>query len=206
MPTTDIDETTISNMAISHLGIGKAIQNLETDQNSAEASICRVFYNVARDTVLRDFNWPFARKYKRLNLLETNPSSEWSYAYQYPSDCLKIRKILSGQRVDNNDTQIEYEVATNGDAKLILTDQAEAELEYTVKAVNPLLYPPDMLLALSLYLGSLIAPKLTGGDQFRIGERVLGRYKMEIDKARTNATYESRRTKPQMSDLERARS
>ena len=69
-------ETQISNIAISHLGIGLEIQNLETE-NSAEAKACRRFYETSRDAVLGDFEWPFATKIIELNLVEEGPNTEW---------------------------------------------------------------------------------------------------------------------------------
>jgi len=52
-------KTEISNMALSHLGVGYEIQNIETEQ-SQEATACRRYYDIALQTTLTDYPWPFA--------------------------------------------------------------------------------------------------------------------------------------------------
>ena len=56
-------------MAISHLGVGKEIENFDTE-NSEEANACRRFYRVALEASLRDFSWPFATQNITLALIE----------------------------------------------------------------------------------------------------------------------------------------
>jgi hypothetical protein len=45
-------------------------------------------------------------------------------------------------------------------------------------------------MALSLLLASLAAPKITGGDPFKMGERALRLYTSEIANAKVNALNE----------------
>src|SRR5438046_2758921 len=92
--------TEIANMAISLIGIAKEIANLDSE-NSAEAKACRRFFANVRDTVLGDFPWPFATKFATLSLVQTDPNDDWGFSYNYPSDALKIRRILSGIRNDD---------------------------------------------------------------------------------------------------------
>jgi len=61
--------TDICNMALSHLGIGKELANMETDTGE-NASACRRFYENCRDNMLSDFPWPFATVTTDLGLVE----------------------------------------------------------------------------------------------------------------------------------------
>ncbi len=182
-------EVEIVNMSLSHLGIGKEIANLTTE-TSQEASAARRYYGVARDTVLRDFPWPFATKITTLSLVASNPNDEWAYSYRYPSDCLYIRRILSGIRNDYRESRVPYKIAQDSAGLLIFTDQGTAQVEYTIKAIDPLRYPADFSMALSYMLAALIAPKLTGGDQFKLGDKAFKLYYLLLTQAAAKAFNE----------------
>lgn len=198
-------KTEIANMALSHLGVGKEIANLDTDQ-SAEGSACRRFYEMVKDATLRDFNWPFATRFRVLSLIEESPNDEWDFSYRYPTDCLEVRRILSGQRNDTNDTRAPYKIAQDDAGLIIYTDEREAEIEYTVRADDPLLYPSDFIIALSFRLAFYIAPRLTAGDPFNLQQRCMQMYDIEISRAaRTGINEEQQDVEPE-SELQRVRS
>jgi len=184
-------KTSICNLAISHLGIDKEIGNVETE-NSAEARACRRFYEDVLKMTLRDYEWPFASKIAELSLIEEEPNEEWDYSYQYPSDCLMARKILSGIRNDTEDTKVVYELAYGDSGQVIFTDQDEAELKYTVYVDEPNRYPPDFVMAFSLYLASAIAPRIVGADKGKIADRAMIKYLSLIANAQSNARNEAR--------------
>lgn len=181
--------TEICNLALSHIGIAKPIAALDTEQ-SQEAATCRVFYSIVRDVVLRDYRWPFASKIASLNLVEENPNSEWGYSYRYPTDCIMFRRILSGQRNDTPDTRIEYRLTKDAAGKLILCDIEEAECEYTEKVTDTQFFTADFILAFSYRLAYYIAPRLTAGDPFKLGEGALKLYNLEIGRAISSAFNE----------------
>lgn len=181
--------TEICNLALSHLGVGKEIANLETEK-SQEASACRRFYEITRDQVLRDFAWPFATKVVSLALIEEDPNEEWAFSYRYPVDCLDVRKILSGTRNETQDTKVPYRISNDDTALCIYTDLEDAQIEYTAKVTNVDFFPVDFLQALSLRLAAYIAPRVTAGDPFKMGDRALQLYRQEMSIARANAVNE----------------
>jgi hypothetical protein len=179
----------ICNMALRHLGISKEIANLDTEA-SQEAASLRRFYEPTRDAVFRDFNWSFTTKIAALALVEETPNLEWGYSYQYPSDCVKARRILSGARTDSRQTRVPYKFIRENDQKLILCDIDSAELEYSERVTNPEAYPPDFVLALSYRLAYIIAPGLTGGDPFQLGQKAYQLYVQELSRAQATALNE----------------
>lgn len=196
--------TDICNMAISHLGISKDIANVTTEQ-SAEAKACRRFYDIAREAVLKDYNWPFATKVAVLNLVESNPNDEWTYSYRYPSDCLYARRILSGFRDDTELTRIPYKITQDDTGILIYTDRQDAELEYTLNTDNYDIFSADFKLALSYRLAHYIAARLTAGDPYSLGDKCLQKYVLEIQKASANAFNEDKSSLPLTTDSIQAR-
>jgi hypothetical protein len=178
-------KTAICNMAISHLGIGKEIANIDTEA-SQEAAACRRFYDVSRESTLRDAPWPFATARQTLALIEQDPNDEWGYSYGYPSGCMFFRRILSGDRTDTQDSRVPYKIERGTSGLIVMTDMEDAIAEYTADVTDTTLFPPDFVMALSLRIALMSAPRLTAGDQHGLGRRAYEMYRIEI--ARVNAT------------------
>lgn len=187
-------------MALSNLGLGKEIGNADTE-NSAEARAFRRFFETARDATLRDFDWPFATKFVDLGLIETGPTDEWGYSYQYPSDCLKFRRIPSGTRIDTTNTAVKFRIARGDSGQIILTDQQDAEGEYTVLVEAIEEWAPDFVLALSWRLAIYMAPRITGGDPFKLRESAAKMYAYQLALAQNNAGNEERLDTPPESEF-----
>jgi len=222
-------ETEICNMALSHIGVGKEIANLDTER-SQEASACRRYYENLRDKVLRDFRWPFATKFVELALIEETPTIEWRFSYRYPTDCVKMIRILSGgnpsvastnvnlifrsspnsitaltskniiqqdnftslnfTRNDTRQSRVPYRILKDDSGLILYTDMINAQAEYIERVTDPSFYPPDFELAFSYLLAAHIAPRLTGGDPFKMRGEALQLYLNIINKAKVHALNE----------------
>jgi len=181
--------TNIANMALSHLGLGKTIANLDTEQ-SEEARACRVFFDIARDSVLREAQWPFAKVRAQLGLVAEAPNTEWLYSYRYPADCIFLRRIPSGIKRESREIRLPYEVGKDANGLLILTDTGNAEIEYTARMEAVQYYPSDFTLALSYLLAALIAPRITKGDSFKLKNDMYALYQSEVSTAKRNGFNE----------------
>lgn len=197
-------DTEIANMSLAFIGSGKELASLTTD-TSREAKACRRFFDTTRDEVLRDFGWPFATKIVELALIEEDPTSEWKFSYQYPSDCVMFRRIPSGNRIDSRQTKVPYRIIQSATGKIILTDKSDAEAEYTVRADAVEHYPADFKVAMALKLGTYIAPGLTAGDPFNIINKLIGWYGQQITKAMANSRNEESEDQLPESEFVRAR-
>ena len=155
----------IWNMALSH--IGAITLNSESD-TSAEARKCSLFYEPARDSVLTDFPWNFAERRKALAVLEEVDPIGYEYAYTYPSDCLKIRRIWNP---DPTAEPIKYKVTAADDLskKIILCDERSASLIYTARVENPDLFDASFVVLLSWRLAADLAIPLTRKKTLREG-------------------------------------
>lgn len=175
-------KTEICNMALGHLGVQAVIANLDTDQ-SAEARALRVFYELARVKSLEDKDWGFARRYATLNLVAETPNINFNYSYRYPSNALVIRRILSGLRNDHRNSRVSYDISSDSTGKLILTDMEQAQIIYTYNVDNLALFSASYVLAFSIQLAIMIAPKLTAGDQFQKVPQLEGMYTKALNQA-----------------------
>lgn len=197
-------KTELSNMAISHLGTGATIANLDTEE-SEEAAVCRTFFDTAFEATLREFDWPFARVYEELTLIEEDPTEEWAYSYRYPSDCKMIRKILSGTRNETRATRVPYGISKDAAGRLILTDQYDPVARYTQDISDLSLCTSDFNMAFSFKLAMYIAPKLTQGDPYKLKQDMQASYMAEITNAKALATNEEQKDEAPESEFIRAR-
>lgn len=196
--------TEIANMAISLLGVGKSIANLDTE-NSAEARACRIFFENVRDSVLSDYPWGFCTKYATLALVETSPNIEWGFSYRYPSDALQMRRILSGIRNDNQDSRVPYRIAQDSSGLLLFTDQPNAQIEYTVLVEAVEFYPAKFVAALAYRLAASVASRLTTGDPYKREVRCLQFYGQMLSEAQAGDFDEAQPERPPESEFIRGR-
>lgn len=181
----------IVNMAISHLGIGKEVADFDSEK-SEEAACARRFYDIALDTILSDADWSFATKIEALALIEAEPNTEWGYSYRYPSECVHFRRVLSGIRNDTQDSVARYKLAQDSAGRIIFTDEEDAQGEYGIRADNPVFYSADFALAFSYLMAGLMAPRLTAGDPYKLGQKAWQMYGALVDVAKARAYNEQR--------------
>ena len=196
--------TEIANLAISHLGTGKDIENLTTG-NSPEAKAMRRFFETARDKVLEDFPWPFATKFVALGLIKESPTTEWAYSYGFPADAIRFVRILSAQRTDSRQSEVKYKIVHGASAQELYTDKEDAWAEFTFRVTDTARFSPSFVVALSHLLAKLAAPRLTRGDPFKQQERQKIFYQEAISEAWANAANQERPDEGVESELVRAR-
>jgi hypothetical protein len=185
-------KTEACNLAISHLAISEAIDNVETER-SASARVCRRFFPVALEKYQRDFGNTFSIVILPLALvadMRNTEGAEWAFSYRYPSDCSKALRIPSGFRNDNEESRIPYRIIKDATGKLILTDVENATLEYSQMVNDIIKFPSDEVLAFSFLLAFYIAPSLTAGDPFKLGNRAITAYGTHLGQAHANAIGE----------------
>lgn len=181
--------TELANLAVTHCGVSKPINNLETD-HSIQATLCRTWFATARKKALRQVPWSFATKQISPALVANQPTPEWLYAYQYPQDSLSITRFMSWRL--NNDTResrVPYRIMqpvpiglstltptpttpyVNATGLWIYTNWPGVNgnllptvLEYIYDNQNIAQWSDDFCEAFSLMLASLIVTTLTTGN------------------------------------------
>lgn len=89
-----MDSVSICNLALGMLGI-PAIMSMEEPNNNAK--LCRRFFPVLRDRVLRDHCWSFATTGTALQRLsEASYDPEYEFVCLLPGDCIRVLRLMSG--------------------------------------------------------------------------------------------------------------
>jgi hypothetical protein len=170
-------EIEICNQALSRIGhtdlledLGVSLEDVEAGTENVALEQCRLWYPKVRDLVLRRSPWPFATRREQLALVAGETRSEWSYVYAVPADCLAVRYVPpEGVRNPRVDQRVPHRLeARRGEAgkvigKLLLCDQENAELVFTVRVDNVVAFDPDFEAALVARLASALAPPIVKG-------------------------------------------
>ena len=172
-------EITICNLALSHIR-GGSINALT--EASIQAQQCKLLYPILRDSVLENAPWQFATRIVSLAELTDAEVFNFAYAYQYPSDCLKVKRlILNWETVNRTDSQfygnnlpiintqapVPYQVFNDDGNRVIGANYAELRAEYTVQVTDTNLFSTQFILALSHLLAAELAIPVVGVNEGR---------------------------------------
>jgi hypothetical protein len=161
-------EVEICNIALANIR-SKSINSL--NENSLQAQTCKLMYPVLRDQLFEDVAWSFAHAVKPLSLL-TLESFSWGYVYQYPTDCLRVNKLIPNLKGVRDDTfgyegKVEYEIQNIDDVKVIVSDLAELRIDYRMLVTDPNKFTNQFKLTLAYLLASGIAVPIVGAEMGR---------------------------------------
>lgn len=158
----------ICNLALANVG-KPDIQDI--NEASAEAVACKKFYAQARDTLLQSYPWRFAQATEALAEVTNTKPDRWGYAYQRPTDCLKLRRVTDSYDLDYlPDDGVSvigggFAYAIEGDT--VFCSISPAYLVYTQRLEDPTRYPPLFVEALSWHLAVKLAMPLTRDPKVR---------------------------------------
>lgn len=169
----------ICNMALGQLRAG-SINSL--DDATLQAQQCNLHYENSRDQALKDALWGFNHSVVALAQLTEVEVFGWTYCWQYPSDCLKINKIIRNLedvaadtgvvvasrlydhrfRSPNDLPSVEYRIYNVDGTKIIATKESELRIDYLSRVSNTEMYSPEFCTALASLLASNIVIPIVG--------------------------------------------
>lgn len=169
----------ICNMALSHIGSDAVVSQIDPPDGTAEAGYCSRFYPLARAELLDAFTWRWSKTRAKLAQV-TNPSDVWAYAYEIPSNMLSANRILNATFLQqfafypfwntfitademalfNERGTADFDI--EGD--VLLTNEPEATLLYTIDVTDPGKWSPGFVVSLSYLLASFLSGPIIRGD------------------------------------------
>jgi len=170
----------ICNLALSHIGAA-SINSL--DEASVQAQQCKLHYDIMLSQMLRDAPFQFAHRNEALAVLSEVDLFNWAYAYQYPSDCLRINHLVLNYedvtpgsvsgisyynlKLPDLREQINYKIFNVAGNKVIGANESELRVDYQVLVDDPNLYDSEFVMAFSHLLASALAMPLIRGEMGR---------------------------------------
>ena len=180
--TTEVD---VCNLALSHI-------RAETINSLNEASVaaiqCKILFPILRDQMLMESCWTFNRKLEPLAVLPLVDIFNWNIAYQYPTDCLRItRLILNFEEINESHTtyryrygtlyddyyqpnlrrKVEYEVFNVSGNRVIAANECELRIDYSARMTDTSLWTAQFILAFSHLLAAELAIPIAGVEKGR---------------------------------------
>lgn len=156
-----ISRAQIFNIVLNILGVSSPLEN--TNTTDSKAILLNNYYELARDYVLKDFDWNFASTFLEPSLcLEQSSISGYEYSFNYPNDCICVRDVFE----KGNFVQQKYAVSSQKDGStVILTNIEKPIIRYTRRIEKEIYFSCEFAMALSYYLASLTANVLVGSIQ-----------------------------------------
>lgn len=195
MPTANvISEASICSLAISRTGSTETISSLTEGSNAANQ--CLIWYPQDRDASLTDFPWPFAQAYIPLveiagpETTQDRANAVWMRSYRYPTDCLKMRRIVrtpfplsapvdpstnyyqneAWRRAVGDAVPVSYAMSSDADGRLITSDGYGPNgltAVYTMAVQDPTIFDADFVDFLTWRLAADLAMPLGRDDAKR---------------------------------------
>ena len=156
----------IANTALTLLGESRI---MSLDDNVKAAREVKAIFDITRDSLLAGYNWSFAKTRAQLPALAATPAFEYGYAYQIPSDCLRLTFIgdyyVGADMTDYRGAPTElYTIEGRG----ILTDMsAPLNVKYIKRVTDSTQFGASYSMSLSAKLAALLAEPLTQSDSKR---------------------------------------
>ena len=175
----------IFNIALNVLGVSIPLENPNSTDN--RAILLNNYYELARDYVLKDFDWNFASTFKELSLSDVQSEiTNYKYTYDYPNDCICARDVF--QKGDY--AQQEFSISSSKDGNtVILTNVENPILRYTRRVEKEIYFSCEFSMALAYYLASLTSSVIVGSIQK--GELAWQKYTKILSHAKVLNAYES---------------
>lgn len=126
-------EVQICNMALRRVN-ASPITDLETDTTKS-ATLCRTYYEEARDAVLRDHPWSFSIKRQLLAVSTDENLSTYLYPYVLPTDPFCLRPLCLLNSLDLYREMTGYPFNVEGD--ILYSDLEAAALKYIGRIKDP---------------------------------------------------------------------
>lgn len=169
----------IYNLALSALNQKREVIDPTTD-NSNEVRVLNLHWDIAFESALQDLDLDSTSAPVALELLEnltqTEPDNPWYFVYKYPTKCLFLRRIESGQITDRRSTHIPKRTAVRNGVHVIYTREENAVAECISTDVPLAALNPMAGMAIAYRLAEISAPLLTGKGSSALAQKIRGWY------------------------------
>jgi len=159
----------ICNLALSRLGCKNTVSSI-SDPKSPEERLCKIWYDSCRQIALKKLAPNCALGRKIVPKLSTAPVFGYAYAYQCPTDCLKVLGIGDIQDKENNYAVEEGKILTDEDY------ENGMNLRYVKNLTDVSKFSIEVILAISAEMAEKMALPLAQDEKkLELGDALIRR-------------------------------
>lgn len=187
------DKTKVFNLALAALFLQKRISNADTDA-STEALSLNTFWDISYYSALQEMDLDSTSQTKTLALIDTlslNDGGFWQYVYEYPSDCLLLRRIVSQYLTDDRETAIDHRVEIRNGVKVIMCNESLAKIEYISKDIPIGTLHAEAIMFIALKLAMNCIPLVVGTNSATVAKSLNDKYDVSLVNAQKKDSAES---------------
>jgi hypothetical protein len=148
------------------------------DDGTKRSILCKYFYPIIRDAVLRAYPWNFAITRQELAEEETSPLYGYSYSYALPTDPYCLRAL------EMEETEGTFKI----EGRHLFTDEGSVKLKYIARIINAGLYDSLFREALIARLAATLAYPITRTTS--VSRDMWALYEAKLREARTMSGME----------------
>jgi len=132
----------------------------ETAGNIKRAKLCKQFYPMVRDAVLRSYPWNCAIARTSLARIDSTPLFGFDYVFQLPIDpyCLRVLEI--------DDKDADYRI----EGRYLLCDNSTVIIKFIKRVENTGLFDPLLVQAIVMRLAATLSKPITASSDMRLWE------------------------------------
>jgi len=174
--TTGATSASIVNQALQEIAAQATVSGTNPNFDGTTAgNAAGILYTPLLNELLRQEDPEFARKTALaggavLTSTGTTPAQPWSYEYEYPSDCLRVRQVVPGSWDQNNPQPVRWSVGTDTisdvQTKVIFCNAPTALLTYTTSNITEAEFDSMFQEAFVRLLASALVMALGGRPDF----------------------------------------
>lgn len=192
----------ICNLALSLLGDSASVTSITPPDGSPQAGNCARWYPLALRQLTEAFDWSFLTKRIRPAALSSLDTTlyKWRYAYNVPSDCVRLIKVETedGPFCPLREVSFEVEHHDKNSSRLLLCNAETPIVSYVSLSDNPSIYPTYFVQALVPLLASMLVGPLKRTDAAsQMATNLLALYQNALTIAKTmdakNSVHKTRR-------------
>ena len=176
-----VDKVVIYNIALNALLIDYQTTDPDNDKHKAIKSL-RIMYPLALSKVLSDLD--LNRTATKVALeLTASEHVHWQYVYKYPSNCAKLRRLVSPFPVDNFDSRIPFATETISGQDVIVTNEESAYAEMQPQDLNLSALNPSAAIAIAYQMAYLSSALIAGKSSRQLKQSILQEYTLHKSEA-----------------------
>lgn len=176
-----VDKVVIFNIALNALLIDYQTTDPDNDKDKRVRSL-RMMYPLALSKTLADLDLNKSATKVKLELT-TQTHIHWQYVYKYPSNCAKLRRLVSPFAVDNFETRLPFATETGSGIDIVVTNEPDVYGEIQPTDLNLSVLNPNAAIALGFQLAYLSSALISGKSSRQLKQSILQEYTIHKSEA-----------------------